>query len=259
MRMTAMTSLTFPRFLEKLREGYDLVMGNRFRGGIRPGAMPALHRYFGNPLLSLIGRLFFRAPCRDFHCGLRAFRKEAIVGLDLRTTGMEFASEMVVRAVLFGLRIAEVPTTLSPDGRTRPPHLRRSRDGWRHLRFLLMYSPRWLFLISRIGAPGGTAPCSWPGCCPVRGRSARSLWTCGQCCLRRSGSWSDSRPCYLQSLDQGLRDDHRVGPRDAQTRETFSGHHAGSRPDGGRLLTMSGFCLLFAAHACLEKSVVADH
>jgi hypothetical protein len=135
-----------PTFVAKLREGYDLVMGNRFAGGILPGAMPPLHRYLGNPVLTGIGRLFFHAPCRDFHCGLRAFRRDAILRMDLRTTGMEFASEMVVKATLHGLRIAEVPTTLSPDGRDHPPHLRSWRDGWRHLRFLLMYSPRWLFL-----------------------------------------------------------------------------------------------------------------
>jgi hypothetical protein len=133
-------------FVEKLREGYDLVMGNRFAGGIRPGAMPSLHRYLGNPVLTGIGRLLFGGPCGDFHCGLRAFRKEAIERLDLQTTGMEFASEMVVKATLLGQRIGEVPTTLSPDGRSRPPHLRSWRDGWRHLRFLLLYSPRWLFL-----------------------------------------------------------------------------------------------------------------
>ncbi len=135
-----------PRFLEKLRAGYDLVMGNRFRGGIKPGAMPSLHRYLGNPVLTLIGRLFFGSPCGDFHCGIRAFRKDIVSRLDLRTTGMEFASEMVVKASLYTLRIAEVPATLSPDGRSRPPHLRSWRDGWRHLRFMLLFSPRWLFL-----------------------------------------------------------------------------------------------------------------
>jgi glycosyltransferase involved in cell wall biosynthesis len=134
-----------PRFLPKLDEGYDLVMGNRFAGAIEPGAMPPLHRYLGNPVLSTIGRVFFSIPVRDFHCGLRAFRRDAILGLNLRTTGMEFASEMVVKASLAGLRMTEVPTTLSPDGRSRPPHLRSWRDGWRHLRFLLLYSPRWLF------------------------------------------------------------------------------------------------------------------
>jgi glycosyltransferase involved in cell wall biosynthesis len=132
-------------FLQKLRSGHDLVMGNRFLGGIKPGAMPALHRYLGNPVLSWIGRLFFRSPCGDFHCGLRGFRKSAIESLDLRTSGMEFASEMIVKAALYRLSITEVPTTLSPDGRSRAPHLRTWRDGWRHLRFLLLYSPRWLF------------------------------------------------------------------------------------------------------------------
>lgn len=134
-------------FLKKLRSGADLVMGNRFKGGILPGAMPFLHRYLGNPVLSFIGRLFFRIPTGDFHCGLRAFRADAIRGLGLQTTGMEFASEMVVRSALAGLKIVEVPTTLKPDGRSRPPHLKTWRDGWRHLKFLLMYSPRWLFLI----------------------------------------------------------------------------------------------------------------
>jgi len=133
-------------FVEKLRQGYPLVMGNRFKGGIRPGAMPALHRYLGNPVLSFIGRLFFRAPVGDFHCGLRGFDREALLSLDLRTRGMEFASEIVVKAALGGWRIAEVPTVLHPDGRGRPPHLRSWRDGWRHLRFLLLFSPRWLFL-----------------------------------------------------------------------------------------------------------------
>ncbi len=133
-------------FVEKLRAGYDLVMGNRFQGGIQTGAMPILHRYLGNPVLSGIGRLFFHSPIGDFHCGLRAFTKSAYERLDLQTTGMEFASEMVVKASLLGLRIVEVPTTLSQDGRSRPPHLRTWRDGWRHLRFMLLYSPRWLFL-----------------------------------------------------------------------------------------------------------------
>jgi len=133
-------------FLEKLRAGYDLVMGNRFKGGIAPRAMPPLHRYLGNPVLTGIGRIFFRSPCGDFHCGLRGFNRAAIQRLDLRTRGMEFASETVVKASLHGRRITEVPTTLSVDGRNRPPHLRSWRDGWRHLRFLLLYSPRWLFL-----------------------------------------------------------------------------------------------------------------
>jgi glycosyltransferase involved in cell wall biosynthesis len=134
-------------FVAKLRDGYDLVMGNRFLGGIAPGAMPWKNRHIGNPVLSWIGRLLFACPANDFHCGLRGFRKEAFQRMDLRTTGMEYASEMVIKATLFGMRIAEVPTTLSPDGRSRPPHLRPWRDGWRHLRFMLLFSPRWLFLI----------------------------------------------------------------------------------------------------------------
>ena len=133
-------------FVAKLREGYPHVMGNRFRGGIQKGAMPLLHRYLGNPVLSFVGRLLFRAKVGDFHCGLRGFDREAVRSLHLRTTGMEFASELVVKASLAGWRIAEVPTTLHPDRRGRPPHLRSWRDGWRHLRFLLLFSPRWLFL-----------------------------------------------------------------------------------------------------------------
>jgi len=133
-------------FLARLREGYDLVMGNRFKGGVAEGAMPFVHRYLGNPVLSFLGRLFFSSEVGDFHSGLRGFRRSPILALDLRTTGMEFASEMVVKASVEGLRIAEVPVTLSPDKRNRPPHLRTWRDGWRHLRFLLLYSPRWLFL-----------------------------------------------------------------------------------------------------------------
>jgi len=133
-------------FLEKLRQGYQLVMGNRFRGGIKPGAMPPLHRYVGNPVLTAVGRVFFRSPCGDFHCGLRGFDRNAILGLDLQAPGMEFASEMVVKATVQKLRISEVPTILAPDGRSRRPHLRSWRDGWRHLRFLLLFSPRWLFL-----------------------------------------------------------------------------------------------------------------
>ncbi len=133
-------------FLDKLREGYDLVMGNRFKGGIAPGAMPPLHRYIGNPVLSFIGRLFYPSDIGDFHCGLRGYNREAVQGLDLQTTGMEYASEMVVKATLMHLKMTEVPTTLSPDGRSRAPHLRSFRDGWRHLKFLLMHSPKWLFL-----------------------------------------------------------------------------------------------------------------
>ncbi len=137
-------------FIQELRNGFDLVMGNRFKGGVAKGAMPFLHRYLGNPVLSFIGRLFFGSKARDFHCGLRGFRQDIVSVLNLRTTGMEFASEMVVKATIFNLKITEVATTLSPDGRSRPPHLRTWRDGWRHLRFLLIYSPRWLFLIPGI-------------------------------------------------------------------------------------------------------------
>jgi glycosyltransferase involved in cell wall biosynthesis len=133
-------------FLAQLRGGAQLVMGNRFKGGIAPGAMPFLHRYLGNPVLSYIGRLFFRTHIGDFHCGLRAFSRDAVLQLGLITGGMEFASELVAKAALAGLRIEEVPTTLRKDGRGRPPHLRTWRDGWRHLRFLLLFCPRWLFL-----------------------------------------------------------------------------------------------------------------
>ena len=133
-------------FIAKLNEGYDLVMGNRFHGEFRKGAMPFLHRYLGNPVLSWLGRLFFGCPVGDFQCGLRGFRKDSIDRLELQTTGMEFSTEMVVKATLFNLKIIEIPTTLSPDGRDRAPHLRTWRDGWRYLRFLLLYSPRWLFL-----------------------------------------------------------------------------------------------------------------
>jgi glycosyltransferase involved in cell wall biosynthesis len=130
----------------KLREGYDLVVGNRFLGGIEPGAMPWSHRWIGNPVLTFISRVFFHTPVGDAHCGLRGFRKDAYERMNLRATGMEFASEMVIKASLKGMRIAEVPVALRPDGRSRPPHLRTWRDGWRHLRFMLLFSPRWLFL-----------------------------------------------------------------------------------------------------------------
>ncbi|HEY8652240.1 MAG TPA: glycosyltransferase family 2 protein [Dermatophilaceae bacterium] len=133
-------------FIEALRGGADLVMGNRFAGGIAAGAMPWVHRYVGNPVLSFLGRLFFHIPVHDFHCGMRGFRRDRIRSLGLQTTGMEFASEMVVRSSLAKLTMVEVPTTLKPDGRSRPPHLRTWRDGWRHLKFLLAFSPRWLFL-----------------------------------------------------------------------------------------------------------------
>jgi hypothetical protein len=134
-------------FVTELRNGADLVMGNRFRGGIAPGAMPAKHKYLGNPVLSFVGRLFFGSKIGDFHCGLRGFNRDSVLALNLQATGMEFASEMVVKATLAGQRVTEVPTTLAKDGRSRPPHLRSWRDGWRHLRFLLLFSPRWLFFL----------------------------------------------------------------------------------------------------------------
>jgi hypothetical protein len=165
--------------VRELRDGADLVMGNRFRGGIRPGAMPALHRYLGNPVLSFIGRLFFRCDIGDFHCGLRGFRRDAARALDLRTTGMEFASELVVKAALARQRIVEVPVVLHPDGRSRPPHLRSWRDGWRHLRFLLLFSPRWLLLypglllmVAATTALGVLGSGVWS---PGRGRLAEGL------------------------------------------------------------------------------------
>lgn len=145
-------------FVEALRDGGELVMGNRFKGGIAPGAMPPLHRYFGNPVLSFLGRQFFNARIGDFHCGLRGFRREAMLGLALRSPGMEFASEMVVKAVMHRLDVRQVSTTLAPDGRSRRPHLRTWRDGWRHLRFLLTYAPRHLFVYPGIAAAAvGTA------------------------------------------------------------------------------------------------------
>ena len=137
--------------LDALREGADIVMGNRFAGGIQPGAMPWKNRYIGNPALSFLGRLFFKIPTRDFHCGLRGGSKQALTGLDLRTGGMEFASEMVIKACLSGLKMVETPVSLRPDGRDRAPHLRPWRDGWRHLRFMLLFSPRWLFMLPGLG------------------------------------------------------------------------------------------------------------
>lgn len=137
-------------FVKKIEDGFDLVMGNRFKGGIEPGAMPALHRYFGNPVLSTLARVMYRIPIADFHCGMRAFTREAFGRMNVRTPGMEFATEMVINASHAGLRIAEIPTRLYPDKRDRPPHLRSFRDGWRHLRFMLTYAPDWLYLV-----PGG--------------------------------------------------------------------------------------------------------
>jgi hypothetical protein len=155
--------------VEKLRGGADLVMGNRFQGGIKKGAMPPLHRYLGNPVLSMIGRVFYKIPVGDFHCGLRGFHRESMLALGLQSPGMEFASEMVVKAALNGLTIVEVPTVLSKDGRSRPPHLKTWRDGWRHLRFLLLHSPEWLFL-----APGlALVTAGVIGCCLLSQGSVR--------------------------------------------------------------------------------------
>ena len=188
---TATTSRTSARSSSDLRDGDDLVMGNRFAGGIVPGAMPWLHRRIGNPVLSGLGRLFYRTPVRDFHCGIRAFRKDAIVDLGLRAGGMEFASEMIVKASLADLRISEVPTTLRPDGRSRAPHLRSFRDGWRHLRFLLLFCPNWLFIV-----PGFILFADRGDRHDRRSRSGTSAGSTSpvSCTWRRSRS-SATRPC----------------------------------------------------------------
>lgn len=155
-------------FVEKLRAGADLVMGNRFAGGIAKGAMPPLHRYLGNPVLSTIGRVFFRTPVGDFHCGLRGFNRASILKLGLNTPGMQFASEMVIKCTLADMKIVEVPTTLSPDGRSRPPHLRSWRDGWLHLKLLLTFAPQLAVLLS-----GPRVSCCWHDAVyPVDRRSA---------------------------------------------------------------------------------------
>ena len=182
-------------FLEQLRAGADLVMGNRFAGGIEPGAMPWKNRHIGNPVLSGVGRFLFKCPARDFHCGIRGFSVDAFRRMDLRTTGMEFASEMVIKATLLEMRVVEVPTTLRKDGRSRPPHLRPWRDGWRHLRFMLLYSPNWLFLY-----PGAALALVGLAVvlCMARVRSAASSSTCDA--LRGAGG-PDRRPgdrvCHL--------------------------------------------------------------
>lgn len=142
------------RFISPLREGCDMVMGTRLKGNIQPGAMPWLHRYVGNPVLSGMLRIFFRTPISDAHCGMRSFTKEAYRRMGLQTPGMEFASEMVIKASMIGLKIAEVPITLHPDGRTGRPHLRSFRDGWRHLRFMLMFAPTWLYLVPGLSLMG---------------------------------------------------------------------------------------------------------
>jgi glycosyltransferase involved in cell wall biosynthesis len=175
-------------FIAKLREGYDLVVGNRFRGGIEPGAMPWSHKWVGNPGLTRVSRIFFNAPVGDTHCGLRAFTKDAYKRMRLRSSGMEFASEMVIKASLKGMRITEVPVTLHPDGRSRPPHLRTWRDGWRHLRFMLLFSPRWLFLYPGIALFGlgllvGAALESGPKSVGPFGFDIHTLLLAGFCCL----------------------------------------------------------------------------
>lgn len=174
--------------IAKLREGYDLVVGNRFRGGIKPGAMPWSHRWLGNPGLTRISRIFFHAPVGDTHCGLRAFTKDAYDRMRLRATGMEFASEMVIKASLKEMRITEVPVTLHPDGRSRPPHLRTWRDGWRHLRFMLLFSPRWLFLypglaLFVLGVVVGAALETGPKKIGPFGFDIHTLLLAGFCCL----------------------------------------------------------------------------
>jgi len=173
-------------FVTELRQGRDLVMGNRFKGGIAPGAMPPLHRYLGTPVLSFIGRLFFRSNIGDFNCGLRGFRRDSAIALGLQATGMEFASEMIVKAALAKQKISEVPTTLAKDGRSRPPHLNTWRDGWRHLRFLLLFSPRWLFFypglaLLVIGLGLGAAVATGPLIIGGVSLDVDTLVACGAC------------------------------------------------------------------------------
>ena len=189
-------------FVAALRDGADLVMGNRFAGGVAADAMPWHHRYIGNPVLSFLGRLFFRTPVRDFHCGLRGFSRVAIQRLNLRTIGMEFASEMVVKSTLSNLDVREVPTTLKKDGRSRPPHLRSFRDGWRHLRFLLLFSPRWLFLypgitLLLVGLLIGAALMRGP---PISVSSVVAAQERGESC---EGQPEASMPCIQSSCRCG--------------------------------------------------------
>jgi glycosyltransferase involved in cell wall biosynthesis len=196
-------------FVTELRKGYDLVMGNRFKGGIAPGAMPPLHKYLGNPLLSFIGRLFFRSPIGDFHCGLRGFRRDSAIALNLQATGMEFASEMVVKATLAKQKITEVPTPLAKDGRSRRPHLRSFRDGWRHLRFLLLFSPGWLFFVPGLllRSPSAGCPSTWTRWSPAARASTSGSRRCSSGCSpgstpARRGSCRPSprcRPCSASS------------------------------------------------------------
>src|SRR5208337_2579214 len=189
------------------------------RGGIQRGAMPALHRYLGNPILTKVGRMLFRSSAGDFHCGLRAFRKDAYVRMGLRTTGMEFASEMVVKATLFKMRIAEVPTTLSPDGRSRPPHLRTWRDGWRHLRFLFLYSPRWLFLY------------------PDRGRRDVRCAHTSLCHRFRVAGFPGYR---FRCFHKNIRDLGGLAPARPDTRQGLPLHQARGRTGLGRVAYSDG-------------------
>ena len=221
-------------FVGKLREGYDLVMGNRFRGGILPGAMPPLHRYLGNPVLTGIGRLFFKSPVGDFHCGLRAFRKDAIDRLGLRTLGMEFASEMVVKATVFGLRVTEIPTTLAADKRDRPPHLRTWRDGWRHLRFLLLYSPRWLFLypgiaLCALGIVVSALLLPGPRMIGGVGFDVHTLLFAAMVILIGFQSVVFAAFTKIFAISEGLL------PEDPRLNADVPLHHAGSRAAGGRI------------------------
>lgn len=184
-------------FIAAVRGGSDLVMGNRFRGGIEPGAMPPLHRYFGNPVLSWLAGLMYRIPVGDFHCGMRAFSRDAFARISVRTTGMEFATEMVVNAARAGLRITEIPTRLFPDKRDRPPHLRSFRDGWRHLRFMLTYAPDYLYV-----GPGAAlfSLGSWGWHCSLRG--PRNLADFASAFI--SWLWPACLPCLVRmSLDSG--------------------------------------------------------
>ena len=217
------------RFLDQLRAGSDLVMGNRFRGGIAKNAMPPLHRYLGNPVLTGIGRLLFHSPCEDFHCGLRGFRKDSFLRMDIRSTGMEFASEMVVKASLLRMKVSEVPTTLAPDGRSRPPHLRTWRDGWRHLRFLLMYSPRWLFLY-----PGNCFdPAGVGGVCLALAGAACGSWHWIRCAyaslrIRFGSAWLSA--CCVRLVHQDIRHLRRPAARRSAPESHLPLHYAGNRP-----------------------------
>jgi glycosyltransferase involved in cell wall biosynthesis len=233
-------------FVDKLRDGYDLVMGNRFAGGIAPGAMPWKNRYIGNPALSGVGKLLFHCPVRDFHCGIRAFTKDAFLRMDLRTTGMEFASEIVIKAKLLGMRITEVPTTLSVAGRTRPPHLRPYRDGWRHLRFMLLFSPRWLFfypglLLMAAGLALGIALLSGP---VHIGRAELSVDTLIYCAFAVTIGFQSALFSFLSrvyAVQAGLY------PRSARFASLFDFFTLERGLLAGLVLTLGGFALAIYA------------